>query len=138
MWRTAVRYPTARRDPASGQLWSGRCANIGGKYRARRRRAFFAEGDFLRASQRLCRSEDRMMGLAVGKVYRLRFPGIAVRVIEPPARNEASRYPYLVESLFLRSRWWVNELGEPDNIYSPRLIIPRSHDDAGCPLSDGK
>ena len=54
--------------------------------------------------------------------------GIAARVIEPPAKNEASRYPYLVESLFLRSRWWVNELGEPDNIYSPRLI-PRSHDD---------
>ena len=34
-------------------------------------------------------------------------------------------HPYLVESLFLRSRWWVNELGEPDNIYSPRLIVPR-------------
>ena len=40
IWRTAVRYPKARRDPASGQLWSGRCANIGCKYRARRRRAF--------------------------------------------------------------------------------------------------
>ena len=79
-----------------------------------------------------------MTGLTVGKVYRLRFPGIAARVIEPPAKSETSRYPYLVESLFLRSRWWVNELGEPDNIYSPRLIIPRSRDDAGCPLSDGK
>jgi len=79
-----------------------------------------------------------MMGLAVGKVYRLRFPGIAVRVIEPPARNEASRYPYLVESLFLRSRWWVNELGEPDNIHSPRLIIPASHDDEDRQVSGGK
>jgi hypothetical protein len=38
--------------------------------------------------------------------------------------------PYLVESLILRSRWWVNELGEPDNIYSPRLIVADSDEDA--------
>lgn len=60
----------------------------------------------------------------VGEVYRLRFPGIAARVIEPPARAEPSGYPFLVESLILRSRWWVNELGEPDNIHSPHMIIP--------------
>jgi hypothetical protein len=66
------------------------------------------------------------MGLTVGKIYRLRFPGIAARVIEPPAHVQVGSrsHPYLVESLFLRSRWWVNELGEPDNIYSPRLIVP--------------
>jgi hypothetical protein len=75
--------------------------------------------------------EDRMTGIKVGKVYRLRFPGIAARVIEPPISNNESRYPYLVESLVLRSRWWVNERGEPDNIYSPQLIIPRSNDDKG-------
>jgi hypothetical protein len=63
------------------------------------------------------------MGLTVGKVYRLRFPGIAARVIEPPAGVEVGDYPFLVESLILRARWWVNERGEPDNIYSPRLIV---------------
>jgi hypothetical protein len=67
-----------------------------------------------------------MTGLTVGRIYRLRFPGIAARVIQPPARNEKSRYPYLVESVFLRSRWWVNERGEPDNIYSPHLIVSTS------------
>ncbi len=65
-----------------------------------------------------------MEGLTVGKVYRLRFPGIAARVIEPPAEIEPTAYPYLVESLILRARWWVNGRGEPDNIYSPHLVVP--------------
>ncbi len=30
---------------------------------------------------------------------------------------------YRLKSLFL-SRWWVNALGEPDNIYSPLMITP--------------
>jgi len=60
--------------------------------------------------------------LKIGKLYRLSFPGIAARVIEPPAGVQVGKYPYLVESLILRSRWWVNERGEPDNIYSPQLI----------------
>jgi hypothetical protein len=60
----------------------------------------------------------------VGKVYRLQFPGIAARVIEPPPGVMSVKFPYLVESLFLRSRWWVNELGEPDNIYSPLMMTP--------------
>jgi hypothetical protein len=68
--------------------------------------------------------------LRIGKVYRLTFPGIAARVIEPPANAAAGNYAYLVESLILRSRWWVNELGEPDNIYSPRLIVATSDEDA--------
>ena len=79
-----------------------------------------------------------MTGLKVGKIYRLRFPGIAARVIEPPARKAKSRYPYLVESVFLRSRWWVNDRGEPDNIHSPQLVIPRSDEDAGRQVSGGK
>ena len=55
----------------------------------------------------------------------LTFPGIAARVIEPRADlRRSENYPYLVESLFLRSRWWVNALGEPDNIHSPLMIIP--------------
>lgn len=68
--------------------------------------------------------------LKIGKLYRLCFPGIAARVIEPPAGVErTSEYCYLVESLILRSRWWVNERGEPDNIYSPHLI-PASNESA--------
>jgi hypothetical protein len=63
--------------------------------------------------------------LIVGKIYRLGFPGIAARVIKPPPGIVGSaNYPYLVESLFLRSRWWVNERGEPNNIQSPLIIIP--------------
>ena len=63
--------------------------------------------------------------LKPGKIYRLMFPGIAARVIDAPANlRRSERYPYLVESLFLRSRWWVNSLGEPDNIHSPPMIIP--------------
>jgi hypothetical protein len=62
--------------------------------------------------------------LIVGKLYRLQFPGIAARVIESPPGVTSSKYPYLVESLFLRSRWWVNELGEPDNFSSPKMITP--------------
>jgi hypothetical protein len=67
--------------------------------------------------------------LQVGKWYRLHFPGIAARVIEPPAGAErSSEYCYLVESLVLRMRWWVNRRGEPDNIHSPKLIVPASED----------
>ena len=66
--------------------------------------------------------------LKAGEVYRLTFPGIAARVIEAPAAlRRSENYPYLVESLFLRSRWWVNSQGEPDNIHSPLMIIPASH-----------
>ena len=62
--------------------------------------------------------------LKIGKMYRLGFPGVAARVIDPPTGvKRSSEYRYLVESLVLRSRWWVNERGEPDNIYSPRLIF---------------
>ena len=69
------------------------------------------------------------MGLTIGKVYWLRWPGVAARVIEPPPNAQVGDFPYLVESLFLRCRWWVNEKGEPDNIYSPRLVVPRSEID---------
>jgi hypothetical protein len=46
--------------------------------------------------------------LVVGKIYRLRFPGIAARVIKPPSGVVSPEFPYLVETLFLRARWWVN------------------------------
>jgi hypothetical protein len=68
--------------------------------------------------------EGAMGKLKIGTIYRLEFPGIAARVIEPPAGRHSTKFPFLVESLFLRSRWYVNELGEPDNIHSPRLVVP--------------
>ena len=74
--------------------------------------------------------------LEIGRLYRLGFPGIAARVIDPPTGVErSSEYSYLVESLILRSRWWVNERGEPDNIYSPHLIIPRIKYPAGSNIA---
>ena len=70
--------------------------------------------------------------LKIGKLYRLTFPGIAARVIEPPHGLKVSGpYCHLVESLILRSRWWVNRRGEPDNIYSPNLVIPQSSEASG-------
>ena len=68
--------------------------------------------------------EGVMGKLKVGKLYRLEFPGVAARVIEPPAGHHSAKFPFLVESLFLRSRWYVNEFGEPDNVHSPRLLVP--------------
>lgn len=69
--------------------------------------------------------DDATNELKVGKLYRLSFPGIAARVIEPPASlTRSGEYCYLVESLILRMRWWVNRHGEPDNIHSPNLIVP--------------
>jgi hypothetical protein len=65
--------------------------------------------------------------LIVGKIYRLRFPGIAARVIEPPPGVAPPEFPYLVETLFLRARWWVNVLGEPQDFHSPLMITPAGH-----------
>ena len=53
-------------------------------------------------------------------------PGLAARVIEPPPGLAPPKFPFLVESLVLRSRWWVNEFGEPDNIHSPLMKTPAS------------
>jgi hypothetical protein len=63
--------------------------------------------------------------LIIGKIYRLKFPGIAARVIKAPQGMAPPKFPFLVESLFLRARWYVNEHGEPDNIHSPKLVIGR-------------
>jgi hypothetical protein len=54
----------------------------------------------------------------------MRFPGIAARVIEPPPGIAPAEFPYLVETLFLRSRWWVNKLGEPQDYRSPLMMTP--------------
>jgi hypothetical protein len=61
--------------------------------------------------------------LHVGKIYRLKFPGVAARVIKPPVGQASLDFPYLVESLFLRSRWYVNGRGEPAYPDAPRLIV---------------
>jgi hypothetical protein len=62
--------------------------------------------------------------MRVGEFYRLRFPGIAARVIEPPPDCATAKFPFLMESLFLRSRWYVNERGEPAYADCPRVIMP--------------
>jgi len=80
---------------------------------------------------------DRGMGrLKIGRIYRLEFPGIAARVIEPPAGHSSAEFPFLVESLFVRSRWYVNELGEPDNVHSPRLVVPDGDSERPRPVSN--
>ena len=70
--------------------------------------------------------------LSVGEIYRLEFPGIAARVIKPPAGYAPSNFPYLVESLFLRSRWYVNGRGEPVYPDAPRLVVPPTPEAAFC------
>ena len=77
-----------------------------------------------RESQILPFMEGIMGKLQIGKIYRLEFPGVAARVIQPPAGHSSAKFPFLVESVVLRCRWYVNELGEPDNVYSPRLVVP--------------
>jgi hypothetical protein len=61
--------------------------------------------------------------LHIGKIYRLRFPGVAARVIQPPLGQAPTNFPYLVESLFLKSRWYVNGKGEPAYPDAPYLIL---------------
>ena len=51
--------------------------------------------------------------LQIGKFYWLKFPGIAARVIKAPVGLAPSSHPNLLESLFLRSRWYINDSGEP-------------------------
>jgi hypothetical protein len=69
--------------------------------------------------------------LGVGKIYRLKFPGIAARVIKPPAGYAPPNFPYLVESLFLRSRWYVNGRGEPAYADAPQLIVATANEANG-------
>jgi hypothetical protein len=47
----------------------------------------------------------------------------SLRVIEAPAGFAPKDYPFLMESLFLRSRWYVNARGEPAYADSPKLIL---------------
>lgn len=61
--------------------------------------------------------------MQVGKIYRLRFPGLLARVIRYDPN--VTPYSYLVESLFTRSRWWVDETGKPNNWVSPEMVVSR-------------
>jgi hypothetical protein len=61
--------------------------------------------------------------LHIGKIYRLKFPGIAARVIKSPPGQAPSSFPYLVESVFLKSRWYVNANGEPAYPDAPQVIL---------------
>lgn len=68
------------------------------------------------------------MTMAVGEIYRLRFPGIAAQVVEPPEGCAHELYPYLVEGVFLPSRWYVNEHGEPAALDPPPVLVGRKID----------
>jgi hypothetical protein len=61
--------------------------------------------------------------LKIGKIYWLEFPGIAPRVIKAPDGLAPSSHPNLIESLFLRSRWYVNDSGEPVYSDAPSVIM---------------
>jgi hypothetical protein len=61
--------------------------------------------------------------LQIGKIYWAKFPGVAARVIKAPMGLAPLSHPNLVESLFLHSRWYVNDQGEPTHSHCPRLII---------------
>jgi hypothetical protein len=61
--------------------------------------------------------------LQIGKIYWTKFPGVAARVIRAPTGLAPSSHPNLVQSLFLRSRWYVNDRGEPTHSHCPQLII---------------
>jgi hypothetical protein len=65
------------------------------------------------------------MPVIVGDIYRLKFPGIAARVIEPPQAGcmAPEGYPILVESLLCRVRWYTNEHGEDS--HSPQVLLDR-------------
>ena len=64
--------------------------------------------------------------LQIGKIYRLKFPGIAARIIKAPDGLAPAGYAFLVESLILRSRWYVNDRGEPTHANCPQLILPNT------------
>ncbi len=66
--------------------------------------------------------DERGIGLVVGKWYRMEFPGTYAKVLPNPPRA-SEMFPYLVESMILRSRWYVNAKGEPDNHSSPHMIV---------------
>lgn len=66
------------------------------------------------------------MALKVGDIHLLEFPGFAARIIEPPYGGALAPpgYPFLIETLLLRARWYVNELGKPYSVHgAPKLRL---------------
>jgi hypothetical protein len=78
------------------------------------------------ASSRIVRHRGRggFPMLKFGQIYRLKFPGIAARVINAPHGQAPEGYSNLMESLFLRSRWYVNDRGEPFYPDAPVVLVP--------------
>lgn len=37
--------------------------------------------------------------------------------------QDSPTFPYLVQSFFIRARWWCDSTGEPNNHVSPKLIV---------------
>lgn len=60
------------------------------------------------------------MALQVGKWYMHGRGGWAKVLRFDPLVSPT--FPYLVRSLFLRSLWWADAAGEPNNHRSPKII----------------
>jgi hypothetical protein len=63
-----------------------------------------------------------MLEIKPNQIYRLRFPGIAARVVERPPGYESAEIPILMESLFLKRQWYVDDNGKPFTRSSPEII----------------
>ena len=59
--------------------------------------------------------------IRIGKIYPL-GNGSWAKVIRH-APEESPNYPYLVRTIFLRAKWWVDSTGEPNNHVSPKMIV---------------
>jgi hypothetical protein len=84
-------------------------------------------GDRRRAGRLRVKMSDRTpMALKVGDIYRLEHSGFAARIIEPPQGGALAPpgHPFLIETLLIRARWYVNEHGEPDSAHgTPKLRL---------------
>ena len=77
--------------------------------------------------------------MKAGEIYRLELPWIGwARVLPMPAnvsKCEIEGEPaYLIETLFLKRRWWVTAKGKPNNHRSPWLVINQQNGK----LADGR
>lgn len=61
----------------------------------------------------------------VGRVYRVAFPGVAARIIEPPKELMPPGFPFLAQSLVTAARWHVAEDGSGRHLGAPRLLADK-------------
>lgn len=59
--------------------------------------------------------------IEVGKIYPLGNGSWARVILYAP--KDSPTYPYLVRTIFLGRKWWVDSAGEPNNHASPKMIV---------------